>query len=502
MSQLAPALKPAAVQPSPAPATRPAEPRRLAVNFLFLSCGESFAKLLTFASFSYIARTLHPWNYGLIEFTLALMVFFTLPVDLGLGSYGAREIARNPQNAGRLLHEITGLRLALALCSMLALGIFVVLIHKSIELKLLLLLYGVSLLGGPFLLQWFFQAHDRMHWVAIAAIVRQVVFALTIFAIVRQHAPLIYVGVAECLSVAAVAAFCVYVARYRMNFEWPRPELRISHLTGHLREAFPIGLTELAWAFMWYFCTVLLGFIFADQSLGWFGASHRALMALHTFVWLYFFNLLPSISRCVALPKQQLLDLMDHSIRFTAWIGLLAAGVLTTMAPLLLSLIYGPSFRAAASSFGILVWMLPVAMLSGHHRYILIAYNHQKSLLACTACSGAAAVLLGFALVPLYGGSGAAWALLMANVINFVLVYFTVRRLVTEVSVTGHLVMPLCALGVAAGLYASLASWNVWPAVSAGCAVYIAILLWADGSRLASFLQAIIRKPELASPAA
>src|SRR4051812_41402744 len=106
-----------APEPQPAPAGRGAEPRRLAINFLFLSCGEFTAKLLTFASFSYLARALGAWQYGLIEFTLAIMVFFTLPVDLGLGAYGAREIARNPQNAGRLLREITGLRLVLAVCS-------------------------------------------------------------------------------------------------------------------------------------------------------------------------------------------------------------------------------------------------------------------------------------------------------------------------------------------------------------------------------------------------
>ena len=502
MPQTATSLITVAAGQTSAPASKPAEPRRLAINFLFLSCGESLAKVLTFASFSYMARTLGPWNYGLVEFTLALMVFFTLPADLGLGSYGAREIARNPKRADRLLHEITGLRLMLALCSMVALGIFIAVIHKSIELKLLLLLYGVSLLGGPFLLQWFFQAHDQMHWVGGATIIRQAAFALVVFGVCRKGAPLIYIGVAECLSVTAVAVFCMYVARHKMHFAWPLPDLRISHLTKHLREALPIGLTEVAWAFMWYFCTVLLGFVFADRSLGWFGASHRALMALHTFVWLYFFNLLPSISRCVALPKQQLLDLMDHSIRFAAWVGLLAAGMLSTMAPLLLGLIYGPAFRAAASSFGVLAWMLPVAMLSGHHRYILIAYNQQKRLLVCTTYSAIAAVVLGFTLVPLYGGVGAAWALLMANVINLVLVYFAVKRLVAKVPVGRQLIAPMGALLVAAGLYAALAGWNIWLAGFVGCGVYVGVLLRADGRRLALFLRAIIRKPALASQVA
>ena len=479
------------------PQTRPpaAEPRRLAINFLFLSDGEFTAKLLTFASFSFLARMLGPWQYGLLEFTLALMVFFTLPVDLGLGSYGAREIARNPQNAARLLTEITQLRLLLALCSMCAVGVFVLLIHKSLELKLLLLLYGFSLLSGPFLLQWFFQAHDQMHWVGAASIVRQTIFAGLVFLFCRPGWPLVNVGFIECASVAGVAGFCFYVTRTKMGFSSPGRLLTRKCLAAHLKEASPIGLTELAWAFMWYFCTVLLGFIFADRSLGWFGASHRALMALHTFVWLYFFNLLPSISRCVGQPHRHILDLMDGSVRFAAWSGLLAAAVLTAIAPFLLTLIYGPSFRAASASFAILAWMLPVAMLSGHHRYMLIAFGQQRTLLGCTAVSATAAVILGFLLVPLYGGPGAAWALLAANTINLVLVYLAVRRLIVEVPIHRQLANPLMTFAFASVGYVALERWNQWLALLLGLTIYATGLLATDGRLLGSFLRTLVRKP-------
>jgi O-antigen/teichoic acid export membrane protein len=477
-------------------APRAAEPRRLAINFLFLSCGEFTAKLLTFASFSYLARTFGPTNYGFIEFTLAVMVFFTMPADLGLGSYGAREIARNPARAARLLHEITGLRMALALCSMLGLALFILAIHKTLQLKLLLALYGVSLMGGPFLLQWFFQAHDRMQWVGAASIVRQAGFAGLVFLMCRHGSPLVYIGAIECASVAAVSAFCIYVTHSKMGFAWPWPDLHVTRLLGHIKEAAPIGLTELAWAFMWYFCTVLLGFIFADRTLGWFGASHRALMALHTFVWLYFFNLLPSIARCVALPHRNLLELMDGSVRFASWIGLFVAAVLTAGAPELLTLIYGPSFRPAAQSFAILAWMLPVAMLSGHHRFILIAYNQQNRLLSCTTVSALAAVVFGFALVPLYGGKGAAWALLLANAINFALVYFSVRKVIVEVPVMRQLGAPLSVLAVsAAGYFLLLAKWNIWIALIGASAIYAAGLAWSDGHRLTAFIRMIFRKP-------
>jgi O-antigen/teichoic acid export membrane protein len=474
---------------------RPTEPRRLAINFIFLSAGECVAKLLTFATFSYLSRMLGPRNYGFLEFTLAVMVFFTLPVDLGLGAYGAREIALDRSRAPRLLHEITGLRTALALASMALLALFILILRKPFDLKLLLTLYGVSLMGSPYLLQWFFQAHDQMQWVGAASIIRQAVFGALVLAFCRRGVPLPYIGLIECSSVLAVSVFCVYATRRKMAFRWPWPDLRIGALLDHMREAVPIGLTEVAWAFMWYFSTVLLGLFFSDWSLGWFGASHRALMALHTFVWLYFFNLLPSISRCKGLPRKHLLDLMDRSVRLTAWSGLFAAAFLGVLAHYVLRIVYGWFYAGAGNIFAILVWMLPVAMLSGHYRYILIAYNRQKQLLYSTTASAVVAVALSLVLVPLFRGTGAAYALLIANIVNFVLVYYVVAKLVTRVPVHRQIAAPLVSLAAAAAVYYALTAWNHWTALAAATAVYGTGLVCSDGRMLAGYVREIVRKP-------
>lgn len=474
-------------------ATGPAEPRRLAVNFAFLTAGEFGAKLLTFASFTYLARTLGPVSYGAIEFTLALMVFFTLPTDLGLGAYGAREIARHPADASRLLRELTGLRLLLSFCSMLLLGVFILFLHKSPEQKALLAVYGLSLLGTPYLLQWFFQAHDQMRWVGAASIVRQSGFALLLFAACRRGFPLIAIGLIECAAVVSTAIFCIYIVTRRMAYPWQRPRLWSAGLLRHVWHASPIGLSELAWAFMWYFCTVLLGFLSPDQSLGWFGASHRTVMALHTFVSLYFYNLLPSISRCAELPETNLLELINPSLRFTAWIGLCAAPLLTILAPKVLTLIYGPSFHDGWPPFVVLVWILPVAMLSGHYRYILIAYNHQNWLLRSTVIAAGVAVAMAFALVPRYKGLGAACALLVANVVNLALAYFWVRKSVVDLPLLRPLSAPLAAIGLAMLCFLGLMRWNLQISGFLAAVIYIGAFLRFEGARLASFLQIPLR---------
>jgi PST family polysaccharide transporter len=470
-----------------------AQPKRLAVNFAYLTAGEMTAKLLSFASFSFLAHNIGPSNYGILEFTLAVMMFFTQPADLGLSWYGAREVARNPHRGPRLLHQITGLRCALTLCSMAALVVFILAIHKSYEQKALLGIYCVSLLANPFQLQWFFQAYDRMKWVGGANIVRQFGFAGLVFLCCRSGYSILWVGLAECISVTCLAIYCILLTRYRLGAPWPWPDLHIGRLFGHIREALPIGLSELSWTFMWYFCTVLLGLFYPDKYLGWFGASHRTVMAMHNFVVLYFFNLLPSISRCVGRPNNQLLLLMDRSVRFVAWTGLYAAAAVSVLAPWVLQLLYSKSFRAGSGTLVILVWMLPIAMLSGHHRFILLAYNHQVRLLSCMVASAVAAVVSGLVLTPLYGGSGAACALLIANGLNLVLVYFSVRKLIVNVPIWPQLRVPLAALVGGAIVFFALQRWNLFGALAAGSLLYLAVFVWKDGSSLLTFLQSVAR---------
>jgi len=477
------------------PAAKAPDSRRLAINFALLSIGEFTAKLLTFAVFSRLAHILGAEHYGTIEFVLAVIIFFTLPADLGLGSYGAREVARNRSQAPALLREILATRMCLAAGSFVLLMLFILVLHKSLETKILLGLYGVSLLMGTFMLQWFCQAHDQMHWVAIASIIRQTVFAIGVFLFLKPGTPIIWMGVFECASVAAVGLFCLFAIR-RMGYALPRPSFYWPRLLMHLRAGAPIGATELAWAFMWYFGTVLLGLVFADDSLGWFGASHRLLMALHTFVWLYFFNLLPSISRCVALPKSRLAGLMQPSLNFTAWTSIFGAFFTTAIAREVLTIIYGPEFGGAAGSLSVLIWMLPVAMLSGHYRYILIGYGYQGKLLQCTVASAAIAVFLGCGLVPLFGATGASWALLIANLANFVMVYYAVQRHVQTIPFHPQLLHPLLATAAAGILFHMLSPMNVWAAVSAASLLYGSILAASQGRNFVSFLQVLKRKDQ------
>jgi O-antigen/teichoic acid export membrane protein len=313
----------------------------------------------------------------------------------------------------------------LAAGSFVLLLVFISALGKSADVKLLLGLYVLSLFGMPGLLQWFFQAHDQMHWVALASFTRQAVYTALVIALVGAATPLSRIGWIECASVGATALLCALVLRKFRDGGRTRANRR---LWDHLRESAPIGFGQLAWAFQWYFATVLLGFLAPDRSLGWFGASHRVVMALHTFVWLYFFNLLPSMSRSASLDRGELQGLVDRSMPVAAWGSAAVAVLISLLARPLITIAYGHQFAGAADVLSVLAWLLPVSMISGHYRYTLLACDRQRALSVLIALSATAAIVSCLVLIPLWGALGAATGLLLGNVVNLVLVYAHVRR--------------------------------------------------------------------------
>ncbi len=467
----------------------PAQARNLARNYLFLVAGETLAKAVNFLAFVWLGRTLGAERYGSLEFTLALMVFFTLPVDMGLGVFGAREVARNPQAGARLLAGITALRGLLALASMGCLAVVAVLLPVPAEVRELLLFYGCSLLGIPLLLQWYFQGHDEMLWVALASVVRYGVFAGLVLWLVAPETPLRWVGLIECAAVSAGALFCVFVALRRFGV-WPLRLAGVRAGAAYLREAAPIGLTELVWALLWYVATVVSGLLVKDASLGWFGAAHRILMALHTFVWLYFFNLLPSIARTSHGPRDELEKLLSVSLRLTAWVGMFVALLGTVLSQEALRLAYGARFSAGGPVLATLVWVIPVALASGHYRYTLIAYGRQALLLRATGCAAVAVVAGCLILVPRVGTLGAAWSLLAGCVLELGLTKGYVNREIARVPVLASVSRPAAAAAGAFLLHRGLDFRDPFLAGATVGLVFLGVMVVWERSRLMRWRQA------------
>ena len=446
---------------------------RLVLNFAVLSGGEFVSKVFAFVAFAYLARVLGPADFGQLEFVLAVLFFFTLISDCGLSPYGAREIAKNRDSVERLTTHIMIVRCLLVAAALALMGIFVSLIDKPWPVRRLVLLYGLTLIGLPGLLPWVFQGHDRMRQVAMASILRWSVFSGGVILCIRGPEQIWVVPLIEVIAIGAAVLF--YLRAFANSFGSLRQPVDGPFALSLLRQALPIGASELVWALKVYFATIFLGLLLLGSEVGWFAAAHRIVISLHTFVWLYFFSLLPSIARSTQALPDALHRLMGTSIQITAWSAIFIGITGTAFAGQIVALLYGPQYEKAVPVFQVLIWLIPLALMSGHYRYVLIAYNRQGLEFLTAACGAGLNILLNLYLIPSYGLVGAASALVSSEALIWALAYYCVRRKIAPIPIWTHLWRPLVGgMILASVLY--LLSTKIWMAASSAVAVYCLVV--------------------------
>ena len=394
-------------------------------NFASLTGAEAFSKLITFAAFAYLARICGPAGFGYIEWAGTVLMCASLIVDQGFSAYGAREIAKSPSETPRLVAEVVTARFLLAGIGYIAIVVFAFWFVREHSITRLLLVYGLSLWALPLLLQWVFQGHDRMHLVGITQVIRQSVFVLTVFVFVRGTDDLLWVGMAEVAGVTSAAIFSVWA--YRRYFS-KHTSVRPAFSTRLFREGTPIGLSQMFWVIKMFGATFIVGLVATAEDTGYFAGAMRIYIALHTFVWLYYFNMLPSLSRAWEHGNEQLAEMIRHSIWIVAVVSLVGGVIWIAAAPFVMTKVYGLGFRPGGGALQWLAGACIAAAFSGHYRYGLIAAGYQQKEMFATAIGSIIAV----ALIPVAyfkaGINGAAAALFVAEIVVLVCAWVIAQR--------------------------------------------------------------------------
>jgi O-antigen/teichoic acid export membrane protein len=393
--------------------------------------------------FAHLARALGPESYGHLEFAMAVTLALGLVAEGGLGLYGAREIAKDRGLAGRLTVHIVLLRVLLASIAFLLLVAFANASGIAGPQRQLLFLYGLTLFAGAGLLNWAFQGLEEMHWIALGSIVRWGLFAAMVFVVGATQTSAVFVPIAELSAILCVVVLGVIVFSRRVG---PIPaKVDASFAMSLLRQTFPIALTQIMWGLKVYMPTIMLGLMIGGAAVGWFGAAHRIVIALHTFVWMYFFNLYPSLSRCAQQPPEALRDLLRRSLRLTVAAALLIGGAGSVLAAPLCAFVYGPEYSEAVTAFQILIWFVAMSLVSSHYMYLLIAYGRQWLELASAVVGALMNIAIGYVLIPKLGFVGAAWSLLIAESSVWTLNYTFARRYVAVLPTWRYLAGPAMA---------------------------------------------------------
>ncbi|MFH1575234.1 MAG: oligosaccharide flippase family protein, partial [Acidobacteriota bacterium] len=138
--------------------------RRFLANYTVLAIGDIGSRLISFWALVRIAHVVGTDLFGNLAFATAFTTYFALLIQQGLDTYGIQQVAREPSTMLRSAQAILGLRLAGCLLAALVLGLSLWTLDQPGQLKLLILLSGLSFLPAALSLHWAYQAMEEMKY--------------------------------------------------------------------------------------------------------------------------------------------------------------------------------------------------------------------------------------------------------------------------------------------------------------------------------------------------
>lgn len=450
--------------------------QRISVNFAVLSAGQLASRLLAFATTVHLAHVLLPEYFGLIVYGTSVLLYAGILVDFGFDGFGPIEVSRGTSDLHTLASNVITWRSLMALPALVALSIFAVLIPVSALCKLIIVLYGLSLLVNPFDLSWIFMGTRKMWPAALADVILQLLSVVG--ALVFVHGPSDVVRMPFVFLVARLMS----VGFLFMTFskEYGRPLFTISwpYFKRLLGGAVPLAGSQLMSMISNNFDIVMIGILLSSTGTGLYGAAYRIVWMPTTIAIAYYAALRPSLAHSYIDGFDTIEPLFKRSVRITT---ALAIGVGTggcIVASELLAQLYGSGYVSAVRAFQILLGSFCFLLVSRNYRLLLVSFNHQVTDLKIMSTAAILNITLNLALIHPFGISGAAAATLASEGLILVCTYTLTHRLVSHVPLGRYLLRPIICSCIMAILLLSLpASLHVFLKIALGGLSYLVLLL-------------------------
>ncbi len=363
-----------------------------------------------------LSRHFGPETFGTLAVGLALVRIFAVLAAFGLDRVIVRRLAQEETAAGPILRTALRLRLAIAVASYGVLLALVCWIDPRDQMLLMIaLLAGGGLLFQPCdVFDYYFQAQNRFRLTFVGR-TAPLLFATTLkLGAIAIGAPLLAFAALETIEMAliGVALLLVYrkcapatVKTAHAKFADPRPLLR---------EGFPLLLGSLAAMIYMRSDVLILGKLAGYRAAGFYSAAAQITEACALLPMAFLPALLPVLVQWRRRGEKPYRQQFEKLFLGALGAGLAVALCLTTAAPLLVRILYGTAYSAAAPILVIHSWSAVFLFLS----IIQIGYEVTEGLTWWTAVrtmAGAGVnVALNFALIPRYGAIGSALATLFS----------------------------------------------------------------------------------------
>ena len=455
--------------------------QRVVKNSVTPMAAQLLARAVDLGFAIFMLRLLGPSNYGSYAFAVALIGYFAIVTDFGLGTLLTREVARDRSQAERYLMNSIAARMVLVVVTSPVLLVVALLYHRffglPLEAVLTAVLFMVSLLpsGVAGALSAVFSAHEKMEYPAAVTVLTTVIRAgLGVLALVAGWG---IVGLGVVSVVASAVTAVVFLALLGRTFFPFRPGLDVRFSWSMVRTAFPLMLNNLLNTIFFRMDILLLQPMRGVEAVGYYSTAYKFIEGLLMVPSFFTLALFPTFARYAHSSRELLMQAYARAVKGLLLVALPIAVGVTIVADQLIILFFGEAYAPAVQTLRLLIWFLPFSYVNGVTQYLLIAVDKQRYLTGAFLLGASFNLAANLIAIPIWGIEGAAAVTVLSEIVLLIPFLRGVYAYAGPLPLGD---LGLRAVGAAALMAAVLVlvrDLPIWALVPLGGGVYVAGLL-------------------------
>jgi O-antigen/teichoic acid export membrane protein len=408
--------------------------RGLCRNFLHLWWGELVGRVCSVATVVWLGHRYGVVILGVYALAQSVNQYAQPLIDFGLRQVGARLLAVYPQAARNIVGQVQRRRIAMA-----ALVLPLILVYSAcakLPLTMKIFLFAFSAVGALYAisLDWVAWGQEQLDLLGLTRAVVPVSVLLFLTIGRGQGERVLWWAVAgNAFGFLLQGAICW---RWWKKQPWQLAQDGTLHA---IREALAwqrtsvMGLANFCSLAFSSIDVLMLGLMSNPEQVGLYGAAYRVLNQVLGPYCLLTLVLYPRFARHGTEDRARMLRARILLTLLGA--GILIAILLSLSRGIVLTIMFGPQFLAAAPLLLLLAWSIPLDFMTSYLSNAFIAWGMEKKILLCTGIGTASNIVLNLILIPSYGARGAAMNTLLSYAIFLTALWFagrTAKKLATR----------------------------------------------------------------------
>lgn len=402
----------------------------IARNTSYFTLALVIQKIISLTYFTLYARALGPGDLGQYYFAISVTSIFSIFIDFGLGNIITREVAKRPEDSGKLLHTTLSLKIIFSVLTFLGLWIWTAAWHYEALTRDLIYISAFVILFDNLTGVFYavLRGYHNLKFESIASVIFQTIVLLFSLVVLGLHGDIRWLMsslvLASLFNLIYSGFMMRKVAHISIRLSWDK--ILIKHL---LVLALPFALYGVFQRFYTFFDSVLLFKFAGDRAVGLYQIPFKIIVALQFLPMAFTASLYPALSAYWHRNREQLQITFERAINYSLILGIpIMIGTIALAEQIIL--LFTHEYTEAIVPLQVSIMAVPLMFLAFPIGSLLNACDRQKRNTVNIMIVALVSAALNIYLIPHWGVLGACVTSVVTSLIMIILGWIVVPQII------------------------------------------------------------------------